>query len=235
MDVRMEDFFDPTGPYEMVIADHLVGDFNTGFVGFKATPRALAFLKRVSAAQPKCKAWFVGEQGGFNQVIYEMIQEHLCFDDGHILPASHDACDKELLQKCINACGDMLELFPCYEAFRAKLPPDVWTYGHRTLFPWMLFHKYNGSDPDSPLVSFNRFWQHDPKFHPLSRPSDFISHAKTHQDPYVFLVAQMEKITQTRKMARDGGETFCQAMTRMDTWCNKTHGDKCDRDNVVIS
>ena len=213
MTTRLEEFFDPTGPYDVLISDHLSDDFNTGFMGFKATPRALAFLKRLAAMQLRCHSWATIDQGAYNFVMLDLLHERLCLGDDRVLPPGHPAC-KFRINDCVSHCGNGYTLYDCFRTFRALLPVGLWSYGNRSIFPWLKAYKYTGDDPHSPLVDFNRFFAHIASYDPLSQPSDFITHAKNDQGPYLRLIAEISNISAQRK-ARGLGKTFCEALTLM--------------------
>jgi hypothetical protein len=213
----LEHFFDPLGPYDVLVSDNLSGEINMGFAAFRVGAIALAVLRRLQSMEAQCVGgYWIMEQNAFNLQLALMMQEHLCGDAAAmtatgslLLPRDHAACQVNLLDDIWTkratdghlACWNPSDI---YISFGKLLPPELWSYGHRNVLPWLHAYKYTGDDATSALVDFNRFDQHSAAHNPLSTRTDWASHAKENQGSYLALVGDMDAI--------GASEPFCKAL-----------------------
>ena len=205
MSTRIEEFFDFTKSFDLFLSDNLSGEFNTGFFAIRVSTFSLEILKRLQSMEPLCShGWRNMDQSAFNLQLAFMIQERLCSNSSSQtrLPSSHSACKFDLGACMAAHCYDPGP--ECYLPFGKLLPAELWSYGNRRALPWLYAYVYRGENVSSPLVDFNRFYFHDPKHNPLSKPSDWGSHAKEAQEPYQQLIRDMDSI--------GPDELFCEAL-----------------------
>ena len=212
MATPLESFFDPAGPYDVFVSDNLSNEINMGFAAFRVGNVSLKILRRLQSYEPLCPdGWRLMEQSAFNYMLALMLQERLCSNlmdsndvfSASLLPSDHDVCKFDL-DSVLKVPGKCFDPGIDYIPFFKLLPKDMWSYGNRVAFPWLHAYLYRGNDPNSPLVDFNRFDLHSAAHNPLSKPTDWASHAKADQGSYLGLVSDMDTI--------GPNELFCKAL-----------------------